>query len=51
MDSLRLSRTTYQLIERAVEALKRIGRELERYNDRQERTAAEDTNETGSGDS
>lgn len=51
MDSLRLSRTTYQLIERAAEALERIGRELERYNDRQERTAAEDTNSTGSGDS
>jgi hypothetical protein len=43
MENLRLSRTTYQLIERAVEALERIGRELERYNDRHERTAGEDT--------
>ena len=45
MENLRLSRTTYQLIERAVEALERIGRELERYNDRHERTAGEDTDE------
>ncbi|MDT3437459.1 hypothetical protein SAMN04488065_2731 [Haloplanus vescus] len=37
MDALRLSRSTYQLIERAVEALECIGRELERYNDRHER--------------
>jgi len=51
MDSLRLSRTTYQLIERAVEALERIGRELERYNDRHERTAEEDTDETSPDDS
>jgi hypothetical protein len=36
MEKLRLSRTTYQLIERTVEALECIGRELERYNDRQE---------------
>ena len=43
MEKLRLSRTTYQLIERAVEALERIGRELERYNDRHERSAGEDT--------
>ncbi|WP_435120136.1 hypothetical protein [Halolamina sp. C58] len=46
MENLRLSRTTYQHIERAVEALERIGRELKRYNDRQERTAGEDTDET-----
>ena len=39
MENFRLSRTTYQLIKRAVEALKRIGRELERYNDRHERKA------------
>jgi len=39
MKNVRLSRTTFQLIERAVEALERIGRELERYNDRYERTA------------
>ena len=29
MENLHLSRTTYQLIERAVDALKRIGRNLE----------------------
>ena len=51
MEKLRLSRTTYQLIERAVEALERIGRELERYNDRHERTAGEDIGETNSGES
>lgn len=51
MEKLRLSRTTYQLIERAVEALECIGRELERYNDRHERTAAEDTTETSPGES
>ena len=39
MENFRLSRTTYQLIKRAVEALERISRELERYNDRHERTA------------
>ncbi|MDF9748193.1 hypothetical protein [Natrinema salsiterrestre] len=51
MENLRLSRTTYQLIERAVEALERIGRELERYNDRHERTAEEATDETSPDDS
>ena len=51
MENLRLSRTTYQLIERAVEALERIGRELERYNDRHERPTREDTGETNSGES
>ena len=38
METLRLSRATPQLIERGVEALEKIGRELERYNDRQEHT-------------
>ena len=38
METLRLSRATHQLIERGVEALEKIGRELERYNDRQEQT-------------
>ena len=51
MENLRLSRTTYQLIERAVEALERIGRELERYNDRHERPTGEDIGETNSGES
>jgi hypothetical protein len=51
MENVRLSRATYQLIERAVEALERIGRELERYNDRHERTAGEDTDETNPGES
>ncbi|WP_256476704.1 hypothetical protein [Haloplanus pelagicus] len=37
METLRLARATHQLLER-VEALEKIGRELERYNDRQERT-------------
>ncbi|WP_176696594.1 hypothetical protein [Haloparvum sedimenti] len=41
MGSLRFSRATYQLIERAVEALEHIGHELERYNDKQERERAE----------
>jgi hypothetical protein len=43
MENFRLSRTTYQLIKRAVEALERIAREFERYNDRHERTAEEGT--------
>ena len=51
MDSLCLSCATYQLIERAVEALECIGRELKRYNDRHERTAEEGTNQTSPGDS
>ena len=45
MENLQLSRTTYQLIECAVTALECIGRERERYNDRHERTAGEDTDE------
>ncbi|WP_256867918.1 hypothetical protein [Halorientalis salina] len=36
METLRLARATHQLLERGVEALEKIGRELERYNDRQE---------------
>ena len=51
MDALRLSRTTDQLIERAVEALECIGRELERYNDRHERTQEEGPDESSPGDS
>ena len=51
MENFRLSRTTYRLIERAVEALEHIGRELERYNDRHERPTGEDTDETNSGES
>lgn len=51
MDSLRLSRTTNQLLERAVEALECIGRELKRHNDRHERVAEEVTDETSPGDS
>lgn len=38
METLRLARATHQLVKRGVEALEKIGRELERYNDRQERT-------------
>ncbi|ELZ40805.1 hypothetical protein C463_14475 [Halorubrum californiense DSM 19288] len=51
MENSRLSRATYQLIERAVTVLERIGRELERYNDRHERTAGKDTDETNPGES
>ena len=36
IDAVRLSRATYQLAERGIEALERIARELERYNDLQE---------------
>jgi len=43
METLRLSRATHQLIERGVEALEKIGRELERYNDRQEQTDGTDS--------
>ena len=43
METLRLSRSTYQLIERATEALEHIGHELERYNDQQERERTEST--------
>jgi hypothetical protein len=41
MENLRFSRATYQLFDRAVEALERIGQELERYNDQQERERTE----------
>jgi len=37
MVTLRLARATHHLLERGVEALEKIGHELERYNDRQER--------------
>ena len=43
MENLRLSRATYQLIERTIEALEHIGQELERYNDKQERERTEST--------
>lgn len=36
-DPVRLSRQAHNLAERAVRALEQVGRELERYNDRQER--------------
>jgi hypothetical protein len=42
METLRLARAPHQLLERGIQALEKIGRELERYNDRQERT--DDTN-------
>jgi len=51
MENIRLSRAPFQLIERAVTALECIGRELERYNDRHERTAGKDTDETNPGES
>jgi len=51
MNALRLSRATYQLMERAVEALECIGRELKRYNDRHERTAERDIDKSSSSDS
>jgi hypothetical protein len=51
MENIRLSWGMYQLIERAVTALERIGRELERYNDRHERTAGKDTDETNPSES
>ena len=52
METLRLSRATYQLIERAIGALEHIGHELERYNDRQERERTESTDvSAGRGDS
>ncbi|MBB6647836.1 hypothetical protein [Halobellus ruber] len=51
MENIRLSRATYQLIERAITALECIGRELERYNDRHELTVGKDTDETNPGES
>jgi len=51
MENFQLPRAMYRLIERAVTALECIGRELERYNDRHERTAGKDTDETNPGES
>ncbi|MDR5673595.1 hypothetical protein RH858_10640 [Halalkaliarchaeum sp. AArc-GB] len=45
METLRLSRATYQLVERGVDALEKVGRELERYNDRQERDRDQTTDD------
>ena len=45
MESLRLSRATHQFLERGVEAPEKLGRKLERYNDRQERRREQTTNE------
>ena len=45
MESLRLSRATHQLVERGVEVLEKLGRELERYDDRQERKREQTTDE------
>jgi hypothetical protein len=36
METLRPAQANHQLLERGVEALEKIGRELERYNHRQE---------------
>ncbi len=41
METLRLARAIHQHLERGVEALEKIGRKLERYNDRQEQTDVE----------
>ena len=38
METLRLSRATHRLLKRGVKALEKIGHELERYNDQEERT-------------
>jgi hypothetical protein len=43
METFRLSRATHQLIERGVEALEKIGRELKQYNGRQGRTDGTDS--------
>jgi hypothetical protein len=45
MESLRLSRATHQFLKRGVEALEKLGREPERYNDRQERKREQTTDE------
>ena len=43
IDAVRLSRATYELAERGIEALEQIARELKRYNDLHERdTSTED---------
>jgi hypothetical protein len=38
METLQLSRATHRLIERGIEALEKIGHELERHNDQHECT-------------
>lgn len=43
MNALRLSRQAHRVAERAVRALEGIGRELERYNDRCEGEATEES--------
>ena len=48
IDAVRLSRATYQLAERGIDALERIARELERYNDFQEQ--AHKCDNSGDGD-
>ena len=50
MDTLRFNRATYRLLERGVEALEVIGRELERYNDRHERELAGDQTDAEASD-
>ena len=45
METLRLSRATYQFVERGVDALEKVGRELDRYNDRQERDRDQTTDD------
>lgn len=50
MDIIRFNRATYRLLERGVEALEVIGRELERYNDRREREFPEDSTDAEASD-
>ena len=38
METLRLSRASHRFLKRGVKTLEKIGHELERYNDREERT-------------
>ena len=48
IDPVRLSRATYQLAERGIEALERIAHKLERYNDLHEQAHEhDDSNENG----